>query len=161
MKEIYRCGWCGLPTNKEGEPLLVVEVKLLDFDTLITDPKELSRQFEQYLRMLVERNIVTDSRFVSKMKKLLKFELLQTEDGVASYRVVCGKTIQLEVFETIMHFISTVHDPASRSEIVVNIDDEYDLEQWFVGSGQIERNGVIFDMHPLLDVDDKEDSNYA
>jgi hypothetical protein len=23
MKEIYRCGWCGLPTNKEGEPLEV------------------------------------------------------------------------------------------------------------------------------------------
>jgi hypothetical protein len=140
---------------------LVVEVKLLDFDTLITDPQELDRQFDKYLRMLVKRNIFTDSGFVSEMKKLLKFELLQTENGVASYRVVCGKTINLEVFETIMHFISTVHNPDSRSEIVVNIDDEYDLEHWFVGAGQIECNGIIFDMHPLLDIDDKEDSNYA
>lgn len=33
MSELYRCGWCGAPVTKEGEPLTMSQIGLTkDFD---------------------------------------------------------------------------------------------------------------------------------
>ena len=28
-EKLYRCGWCGQPTNKDGEPLTISQIELV------------------------------------------------------------------------------------------------------------------------------------